>query len=237
MTAMSEQTSSNAVSDTADTADSADSARGDIGRRIARRREELGLTREETAYRAGTAPGYVRYLEEQSTATPGPGVLIRLADVLETSVAALRGGDADLPPGTGRAAHHAQLIELSAEECRARLSTHGVGRLATETAEGPLIVPLNYSVVDGAIAFRTAPGTTSAKAVGTDVAFEVDHIDEALSQGWSVLVRGRARAVTDPDAARRLEEHAYSDAWAGGERSLWVCVDPVAVTGRRIDVT
>ncbi len=25
------------------------------------------------------------------------------------------------------------------------------------------------------------------------VAFEVDHVDEAMSEGWSVLVRGHAR--------------------------------------------
>ncbi|MER6441231.1 pyridoxamine 5'-phosphate oxidase family protein [Streptomyces sp. NPDC001185] len=213
-----------------------DNAAGDIGRRIARRRAELGLTWEETASRAGTAPGYIRCLEEQCTAMPGTGVLLRLADALTTTVAALRGGAADLPPGIGKAAGHSRLLELSTDECRARLSTHGVGRLATETADGPLVVPLNYTVVDDAIAFRTAPGSAPAHVVGNDVAFEVDHIDEALSQGWSVLVRGRARAVTDADGVRRLEELAHSGPWAGGERSLWVCVDPAALTGRRIDV-
>jgi hypothetical protein len=38
------------------------SPRGDLGRRIARRRTELGLTRRETAQRAGMAPSYLRYL-------------------------------------------------------------------------------------------------------------------------------------------------------------------------------
>ncbi|TXS58074.1 MULTISPECIES: helix-turn-helix domain-containing protein [unclassified Streptomyces] len=95
---MPEQTSTPASSATVD------HASGDIGHRIARRREELGLTQEETASRAGTAPGYIRYLEEQCTAMPGMSVLIRLADVLETSVAALRGGEADLTPGIGKAA-------------------------------------------------------------------------------------------------------------------------------------
>jgi len=227
---MSEQTPSNAVSATAD------STRGDIGRRIAQRRQELGLTREEAASRAGTAPGYVQYLEEQSTAMPGTAVLIRLADALQTSVAALRGGDADLPPGTGRAARHPELIELSAEECRTRLSRHGVGRIAMDTPDGPIIVPLNYTVIDGAVMFRTAPDAVPATAVGAYVAFEVDHIDEALSQGWSVLIRGFARAVTDPDAVRRLTELAYSGPWAGGERDVWVRLDPAETTGRRIAV-
>ncbi|MFF3585250.1 helix-turn-helix domain-containing protein [Streptomyces mirabilis] len=227
---MCEHTPPNAASATAD------SAQGDIGRRIAQRREELGLTREETASRAGTAPGYVQYLEEQSTAMPGTAVLIRLADALGTSVAALRGGDVDRPPGVGRAALHPELVELSAEECRSRLSGHGVGRIAMDTPDGPIVVPLNYTVIDDSVVFRTAPDAVPATAVGAHVAFEVDHIDEALSQGWSVLIRGFARAVTDPDAVRRLTELAYSGPWAGGERDVWVRLEPTDITGRRIAV-
>ncbi|MFF0031250.1 helix-turn-helix domain-containing protein [Streptomyces avermitilis] len=227
---MSEEASPNASSASAGT------AQGDVGRRIAQRREELGLTLEEAAARAGTDPGYLQYLEEQATALPGTNVLIRLADALETTVSALRGGDADLPPGVGRAASHPELLELSEEECRARLSTHGVGRLAMDTPTGPIIVPLNYSLVDGVVCFRTAADSEPAASAGSRVAFEVDHIDEALSQGWSVLVRGLAREVTDPDTLRRLEELEYTGPWAGGERDTWVCVDPVGITGRRIVV-
>ncbi|MFE4548741.1 helix-turn-helix domain-containing protein [Streptomyces sp. NPDC056785] len=211
-------------------------AQGDIGRRIAQRREELGLTREEAAARAGTAPGYIRYLEEQPTATPGVGVLIRLADVLGTSVAALRGGDADRTPGTRRAARHPELLALDPDECRARLSTHGIGRLALDTPEGPYIGPLNYTVVDGVVFCRTTPGSVPAAADGARVAFEVDHIDEGLRQGWSVLVRGRARAVTDPAEVRRLEELAYSAPWAGGEGLMWLSIDTADISGRRIKV-
>jgi nitroimidazol reductase NimA-like FMN-containing flavoprotein (pyridoxamine 5'-phosphate oxidase superfamily) len=167
---------------------------------------------------------------------PGTAVLIRLADVLGTSVAALRGGDADLPPGIGRAAGHPELVELNTEECRTRLAGHGVGRIAMDTPDGPTVVPLNYNVIDGAVMFRTAPDAVPATAVGAQVAFEVDHIDEALSQGWSVLIHGFARAVTDPDAVRRLTELAYSGPWAGGERDVWVRLEPAEITGRRIAV-
>ncbi|MGW6268398.1 MULTISPECIES: helix-turn-helix domain-containing protein [unclassified Streptomyces] len=206
--------------------------RSDIGRRIARRRAQLGLTRQETAERAGTTPGYLRHLEEHPTADPGLGVLIRLAGALHTSAAALRGGGIDVPPGLGKAARHPVLTELSAEQCRARLGSHGVGRLAVSTPEGPAIVPVNYTVIDGAIVFRTAPGSPPAAAVGTSVAFEVDHIDEALSRGWSVLVRGRAGAVTDAEDVRRLADRSYSRPWAGGPRDLWVRLEPDTVSGR-----
>ncbi|MFD8524252.1 helix-turn-helix domain-containing protein [Streptomyces capillispiralis] len=209
---------------------------GDLGRRITQRRTELGLTRQETAARAGVAPAYLQYLEEQPTASPGAGTLLRLAGALKTTVWHLTGGDTERPPGLGRAARTPRFTELTDAECRALLSTHGVGRLAVPTAPGPVVVPVNYSVIDGELVFRAAPGTTPSQAAGHQVAFEVDRIDEAFSEGWSVLVRGRARAVTDPDEARRLEERAYSTPWAGGRRDLWLRIESAAVTGRRITV-
>jgi nitroimidazol reductase NimA-like FMN-containing flavoprotein (pyridoxamine 5'-phosphate oxidase superfamily) len=209
---------------------------GDIGRRVALRREQLGLTRGQVAARAGTAPAYLQYVEEQPTAAPGISFVIRLANALETTVAELRGGGADLPPGVGRAAYHPELLELDPEECRARLSTHGVGRVAVSTPNGPAIVPVNYAVVDGAVVFRTAPDATAASAAGTEAAFEVDHIDEALSQGWSVLVVGPAEYVTGPAAVQHLADEARTGPWAGGDRELWVRIAPERVTGRRIQV-
>ncbi|WP_246144835.1 helix-turn-helix domain-containing protein [Actinacidiphila oryziradicis] len=209
---------------------------GDIGRRIALRRQQLGLTREEVAARAGTAPAYLQYVEDKPAAAPGTGFLLMLANALETTVAELRGGGADLPPGVGRAAYHPELLELDPQECRARLSTHGVGRVAVSTPHGPAIVPVNYAVVDGAVVFRTAPDAAPALAAGTEAAFEVDHIDEALSQGWSVLVVGRAEHVTDPAAIQHLADEARTGPWAGGDRELWVRIAPERITGRRIQV-
>ncbi|MFJ3442219.1 helix-turn-helix domain-containing protein [Streptomyces sp. NPDC086081] len=210
--------------------------RGDLGRRITQRRTELGLSRQETATRAGMAPAYLQYLEERPTADPGAGTLLRLAGALRTTVWHLTGGDTELPPGLGRAARTPRFTELTEAECRALLATHGVGRLAVPADAGPLVVPVNYQVADGAIVFRTQPGATPAEADGHQVAFEVDRIDEAFSEGWSVLVRGPAGAVTDPDEAARLDEQAYTTPWAGGPRDLWLRIEPVAVTGRRITV-
>ncbi|MGW7543231.1 pyridoxamine 5'-phosphate oxidase family protein [Streptomyces sp. NPDC054770] len=109
-------------------------------------------------------------------------------------------------------------------------------RLAVSTALGPVIVPVNYSVVDGTIAFRTVRGATPSLASRRPVAFEVDRIDDVFSQGWSVLVRGHAHLVTYLGEQLRLAEQASSTPWAGGRRDLWVRIDPFAVTGRRISV-
>ncbi|WP_406411542.1 helix-turn-helix domain-containing protein [Streptomyces sp. NBC_01614] len=209
---------------------------GDLGRRLAARRAQLGLSRRETAARAGMTSSYLKHLEEHPGAAPDRGALLSLAAALETTVSELTGGATDLPPGLEQAAHTPEFTELSPDECRSLLGPHGVGRIALSTASGPVVVPVNYSVVDGAIVFRTASGTTPSLAAGRPVAFEVDRIDDAFSRGWSVLVRGRARAVTDPDEARRLTESAYSRPWAGGGRDLWVRVEQQAVTGRRIAV-
>ncbi|MEU3215151.1 pyridoxamine 5'-phosphate oxidase family protein [Streptomyces sp. NPDC006971] len=208
---------------------------GELGRRVAMRREQLGLSREQVAERAGAAPGYLQYVEEHQ-ATPGIGFLLRLAEALESTVAELTGCTTDLPPGLGHAGYHTQLLELDPQECHLLLSTHGVGRVGTMTDDGPTILPVNY-IVDGEhIAYRSARDSLLTAVAGRTVAFEVDHVDEALSQGWSVLVVGTAAAVDDPEAARRLDEHAYTTPWAGGPRNVWLTITPTRVTGRRIRV-
>ncbi|MGW0188953.1 pyridoxamine 5'-phosphate oxidase family protein [Streptomyces sp. NPDC003362] len=207
---------------------------GDIGRRVAAERQRRGLSRETTALRARMSPGYLAYLEEQP-ADPSVATLVRLADALGTTVGALRGGGADLPPGQGHALLHPRLVDLDPQECRTLLSTHGVGRIAVSTSDGrPAVVPVNYEVVGDAIVFRTAPDSVPAAAVGKEVAFEVDHVDEAMSRGWSVLAVGTASVVTEPDAVRALAQRAHTTPWAGGRREMWLSIRPATLTGRRI---
>lgn len=205
----------------------------DLGRRVAVERARQGLSQAETAHRAGMAPEYLAYLEEHQ-ADPSLATLVNLASALKTTVHALRGGGTDTPPGREMALTHPRLLDLGPEECRSLLSTHGVGRVAVSTVDGPAVVPVNYDVVDDVIAFRTAPGSVSAAAVGSDTAFEVDHMDEAMSQGWSVLVVGPARRVTDQEDVRRLNDNAHTSPWAGAEREMWVSIRPARLTGRRI---
>ncbi|MBZ4019649.1 helix-turn-helix domain-containing protein [Streptomyces purpurogeneiscleroticus] len=209
--------------------------RSDLGRRATLRRQQLGLTREQVAARAGAAPGYLQFVEEGS-AMPDIAFMLRLAHALETSVADLAGGTGELPPGLGMAGTHPEVWELSDDECRARLGTHGVGRVAVTVGGVPGIFPVNYTVAGDLIAYRTAPGSGPAAAAGHETALEVDHIDEAFSQGWSVLVVGTAHLVTDADEARALDERAYTTPWAGEGRDQWIVIRPARITGRRIRV-
>ncbi|MFD5393263.1 helix-turn-helix domain-containing protein [Streptomyces sp. NPDC127097] len=207
----------------------------DLGRRAMLRRQQLGLTREEVAARAAASPGYLQYVEE-GAADPGIGFMLSLASALETTVAELVGGTMELPAGFGKAAAHPEVLVLSQAECRERLSTHGVGRIAVTIDDAPAIFPVNYTVADELIAYRTAPEAGPAAAAGQDVALEVDHVDDAFSQGWSVLVAGHAHVVTSPYEIRRLEECAHTGPWVGDGRHQWIAIHPHRITGRRIRV-
>jgi hypothetical protein len=65
------------------------------------------------------------------------------------------------------------------------------------------------------------------------VGFEIDRVDEAVSEGWSVLVSGRAFCVDDPDEIVRLSSLDL-EPWAGGARHALVKITPVTITGRVI---
>lgn len=205
----------------------------DLGRRVAQRREELGLTREETAARAGMDPGYLAYVESQ-TGVVSLEALTGLADALGMPVSALLGGGTEQPPGRGSPARGPVLEELSLAECREKLATGGVGRVVFSRSEGPEAAPVNYRFVGDAIVFRTAPGGALASVTGGEVAFEIDRIDEARSEGWSILVRGVAEAVTEPQEQQRLRDSADPQPWAGGERDVWVRIPLGTISGRRI---
>ncbi|WP_338932795.1 pyridoxamine 5'-phosphate oxidase family protein [Streptomyces netropsis] len=205
----------------------------DLGRRVAGRREELGLTREDAAARARLDPGYLEYLESQAGVV-SMEALTMMADALETSVSDLLGAGTERPPGRGPLARRPVLEELPSAECREKLASGGVGRVVFTTQEGPEAVPVNFRLVGDAIVFRTAAGGVLAGAVGTGVAFEVDRIDEARSEGWSILARGVAEPVTEPEEQQHLRETADPHPWAGGERDAWVRIPLGDISGRRI---
>jgi nitroimidazol reductase NimA-like FMN-containing flavoprotein (pyridoxamine 5'-phosphate oxidase superfamily) len=82
--------------------------------------------------------------------------------------------------------------DLSLEECLQRLCSRNVGRLAVATPVGPRICPVNFVVDNRSVVFRTSPfGTLGTFGWGFEVAFEVDHTNEATKHGWSVVLLGR----------------------------------------------
>ncbi|GAT67068.1 DNA-binding protein [Planomonospora sphaerica] len=214
-------------------------ASGDLGRRVAARRETLGLSREGLAERAGIDPGYLAYLEE-ATASPAGETVQRLATALETSPEELLGGTVDLPPGRGPGAAGASLEKLDPNQCLHLIFPGGVGRVAFDDGGGPTILPVNYVLHDNAVVFRTAADgpfgenlRTGVPGVEFKVAFEVDRIDDPNREGWSVLIRGGAHLVSSPDEQAAVEA-AGVQSWAGGTRDLYIKIVPSEVSGRRI---
>ncbi|MFM9373198.1 helix-turn-helix domain-containing protein [Streptomyces sp. Da 82-17] len=207
----------------------------DLGRRVAARRAELGLSWEDVAERAGSTAGYIEQLEEQLP-IPGAAFLVRLANALETTVQDLMGYASDLPTGRGRSGRYARMDEVDEAECWALLGDHGVGRVAVVGRDGPEIFPVNYQVVSGEIVMLTAAAGPLARAAeaGQTIAFEEDRLDEAFSQGWSVLVGGPARTVADGPDADGLQSRVHSTPWSGEGRETVVLLTPQRVTGRRV---
>ena len=125
--------------------------------------------------------------------------------------------------------------ELSLSECEALLRAGVAGRVALSTPTGPQIVPVNYSVVDGDVIVRTSPysllGTHGRDAT---LAFEVDQFDHHRQRGWSVVLRGRADVVSDPDELDHVRRTWEPHPWANGVRSLYVRIPGTELTGRQL---
>lgn len=129
------------------------------------------------------------------------------------------------------------LTVLSVDECMRLLSSHvpRVGRIAFLAENRPVILPVNYVFHEGSVVFRSDPGAkVSAASAGAHVAFEVDEIDTTWEEGWSVLVQGRAEAVTDPDELERLHDLPLRP-WGPGAKMAYVRIMSTEITGRRID--
>ena len=130
----------------------------------------------------------------------------------------------------------AQRLEVLDRETCFELLTHHrfVGRLAIVVNGRPLVLPVNYLFEDDSIVFSTASGTKLHAVVGgADVAFEVDDSVPLHRSGWSVLVQGRAEAITDPEHLARLRSGRLRP-WAKGARAHWVRISVDEISGRRI---
>jgi nitroimidazol reductase NimA-like FMN-containing flavoprotein (pyridoxamine 5'-phosphate oxidase superfamily) len=204
----------------------------DLARRIGRRRVQLGLSENALAVQSGMAPRYLQHLLVQGPAFD-PGGFMRIASVLGMSYRDLLEGSGDHRAGQGAAARHPVLMRLAAAECWELLGSRGVGHIALPGRSAPTVLPVDYAVEDHSVLYGTDPQGPAAAADGTDVSFQADRIDDRLSEGWSVLVRGTAQHIEDEDAARRLAGQHPAEPWAG-RRTLWIRVEPAEITGRRI---
>jgi nitroimidazol reductase NimA-like FMN-containing flavoprotein (pyridoxamine 5'-phosphate oxidase superfamily) len=131
---------------------------------------------------------------------------------------------------------------LDEQECLRLVSQGTIGRIAFVGQFDLTVLPVNYRLVDGAILFRTGEDSLTVGDLTTRigmrdaeyrVAFEVDHLDEATREGWSVLIQGPAHHV-DPETELAAALPADVRPWPGGVKDHFIRIRPVRVTGRRI---
>jgi len=126
------------------------------------------------------------------------------------------------------------LEELPHESCLAHLRGQVVGRLGLLVGDFPVILPVNFRLVETRhitwIALRTRPGNL-IEAAPPRVAFEIDGIDPVHQEGWSVLVRGMLHHVDSSaaDFATRFDAQPWL-----ADRDAWLVIEPFAITGRRL---
>lgn len=129
----------------------------------------------------------------------------------------------------------AEPYELSLEECNRLLRSGVVGRIAITTPSGPHIIPVNYSVVDDMVVFRTTPySVIGTYGMNAPMAFEVDHVDYEYWTGWSVLARGRGEPIAEAEEVQRINQSWPPHPWASGQRNLYFALRWNELTGRRL---
>lgn len=111
-----------------------------------------------------------------------------------------------------------------------------VGRLVFEDDQGPIALPVNHILFYGDLVFRTAAGSKldATKRGSGRVAFEVDEFDVEGETGWSVLVRGELKVISDEELLGALRELPLRP-WADEvDRDHWLRITAEVVTGRRL---
>jgi nitroimidazol reductase NimA-like FMN-containing flavoprotein (pyridoxamine 5'-phosphate oxidase superfamily) len=125
-------------------------------------------------------------------------------------------------------------LELLDEgQCLALLAANSLGRVGITIGGLPVIMPVNYALLDGSIVFRTGEGSKlHAASNHAIIAFEVDYYDAEARAGWSVLAIGQSQTI-DESAAGAFAEARPVPA-AEGSRDHYVRLVPELLTGRRI---
>ncbi|MEV8089484.1 pyridoxamine 5'-phosphate oxidase family protein [Streptomyces nigra] len=100
-------------------------------------------------------------------------------------------------------------IELDGAKALRLLGSVSLGRIVFTRHALPTVRPVNHVLDGGDIVIRTHEGaaltsrTERAGDPGVVVAYEADAIDPHTHLGWSVVVTGYARLVTDPEDLAR----------------------------------
>lgn len=132
-----------------------------------------------------------------------------------------------------RKLNQGEVVPVPRPDCLRLLAISRIGRVACNSAGGPLVMPVNGRAHGTEVYLRLRQGSLLADSLRDGHAsYEVDGFDDFHQVGWSVLLRGRARWIS----ADELPEHRseWPAPWAAGERDVWVQIIGDDITGRRL---
>jgi nitroimidazol reductase NimA-like FMN-containing flavoprotein (pyridoxamine 5'-phosphate oxidase superfamily) len=129
----------------------------------------------------------------------------------------------------------AEIGELSAEECQALLRAGVFGRMVVLAPERAEIVPVNYVATEDAVLVQTARGSLlDTCADGTQLLFEIDHVNYERWHGWSVVVRGVGERVREDQLTERERRAPGPPRWVTREDESWIRLRWTSISGRRV---
>jgi nitroimidazol reductase NimA-like FMN-containing flavoprotein (pyridoxamine 5'-phosphate oxidase superfamily) len=126
------------------------------------------------------------------------------------------------------------LRPLPESECWKLLHSGDLGRIALVVEEWPQVFPVTYAVGDRALVFRSAPGAKASYGPGSRACFEIDGWDDRSGVGWSVMLLGVLRDITDriDEQAVELRQLSLHPA-APGVRARVLALHLSRISGRR----
>jgi uncharacterized protein len=123
---------------------------------------------------------------------------------------------------------------LGRDACLCLLAGATLGRIGVSSGALPSVLPVNFRFDGHQILIRTGVGTKLDAAVANAVvAFEVDEIDPVAHTGWSVMITGIARELTDPGELAAAGTPPLAR-WAPGGDHRVIAISTELVSGRRI---
>ena len=125
-----------------------------------------------------------------------------------------------------------RITPLSRPEALKRLSSVSLGRIVFTYQALPDIRPVNHLLDNDHLIIRSHMGTAAVSAIEglvTVVAYEADDIDPVTHLGWSVIVKGIAELVRDPEEIRRYQRLLRP--WVLEHMDYVIRIKPEIVTG------
>ena len=124
------------------------------------------------------------------------------------------------------------IVPLTERECWDRLAEQQLGRLVTHVGDVLDVFPVNYTVDEHSLVFRTAEGGKLTEVtINDDVLFEVDEYTD--TDAWSVVVRGRAHRL-DTAAEVEAADRLPLKPWVPTLKYNYVRIVPTSLSGRDI---